>query len=59
VHLAEIGHPVVGDRKYGKGNEGNIRLALHAQSISFEHPSSGKQFTFQTVLKGQAVFSNQ
>lgn len=48
VHLAETGHPIVGDRKYGKGNEGNIRLALHAHSISFKHPSSGKLLTFET-----------
>ena len=48
VHLAEAGHPVVGDRKYGKGHEGNIRLALHAQSISLTHPSSGMRLTFET-----------
>jgi RluA family pseudouridine synthase len=48
VHLSEIGHPIVGDRKYGKGNEVNIRLALHAKSISFKHPSTGKQLTFET-----------
>jgi RluA family pseudouridine synthase len=48
VHLAEIGHPVVGDEKYGKGKEPYKRLALHAKSISFTHPFSGKQFTFET-----------
>jgi len=50
VHCAEIGHPIVGDRKYGKGNEGNIRLALHAKSIFFKHPSSGNQLTFETDI---------
>jgi tRNA pseudouridine32 synthase/23S rRNA pseudouridine746 synthase/23S rRNA pseudouridine1911/1915/1917 synthase len=50
VHLAEIGHPIVGDIKYGKRNERNIRLALHAQSLSFEHPSSGKLLTFETAF---------
>ncbi len=48
VHLAEIGHPVVGDEKYGKGKETYKRLALHAKSISFIHPFSGKQLTFET-----------
>jgi len=48
VHLAGIGHPVVGDRKYGKGNEARTRLALHARSISFRHPFSGEQLTFET-----------
>jgi RluA family pseudouridine synthase len=48
VHLAGIGHPVVGDRKYGKGNEARTYLALHATSISFRHPFSGEQLTFET-----------
>ena len=48
VHLSEIGHPIVGDRKYGKGNEGTNRLALHAKSLSFKHPSTGKLLAFDT-----------
>lgn len=48
VHLSELGHPIVGDRKYGKGDEGKIRLALHAKSLSFKHPSTGKLLTFTT-----------
>jgi tRNA pseudouridine32 synthase/23S rRNA pseudouridine746 synthase/23S rRNA pseudouridine1911/1915/1917 synthase len=48
VHLAEIGHPVLGDKKYGKGKETYKRLALHAKSISFVHPFSGKRLTFET-----------
>jgi 23S rRNA pseudouridine1911/1915/1917 synthase len=50
VHLADIGHPVVGDRKYGKGNDAHKRLALHARSISFQHPFSGTQLTFETKV---------
>jgi len=50
VHLAGIGHPVVGDRRYGKGNMAHKRLALHARSISFRHPFSGKQLTFETKV---------
>jgi tRNA pseudouridine32 synthase/23S rRNA pseudouridine746 synthase/23S rRNA pseudouridine1911/1915/1917 synthase len=46
VHLAGIGHPVVGDEKYGKGDRDHTRLALHARSISFKHPFSGKQVSF-------------
>jgi 23S rRNA pseudouridine1911/1915/1917 synthase len=48
VHLAGIGHPVVGDRKYGTKNEPRARLALHAGSLSFRHPFSGEQLTFET-----------
>ena len=48
VHLADIGHPVAGDEKYGKGKDEYKRLALHARSISFLHPSSGKRLTFES-----------
>ncbi|MFZ2949816.1 MAG: RluA family pseudouridine synthase [Desulfuromonadaceae bacterium] len=48
VHLSEKGHPVVGDRKYGKGNDPYNTLALHARSLSFTHPVSGRRLTFET-----------
>ncbi|NVN91396.1 MAG: RluA family pseudouridine synthase [Desulfuromonadales bacterium] len=48
VHMSEKGHPVVGDRKYGKGNDTFATLALHARSISFTHPVNGKRLTFET-----------
>jgi RluA family pseudouridine synthase len=50
VHMADIHHPVVGDRKYGKPKDIFRRLALHAKSISFKHPATGKQMTFETRL---------
>jgi RluA family pseudouridine synthase len=50
VHLAGVGHPVVGDDRYGKGKGAHKRLALHATSISFIHPFSGKQVTFETTV---------
>lgn len=45
VHLAFLGHPVLGDTKYGKDNEFK-RLALHAQSIGFIHPATGEFVEF-------------
>jgi RluA family pseudouridine synthase len=42
VHLASIGHPIVGDTKYGRDNDPQPRMALHAWSISFKHPFSGQ-----------------
>jgi RluA family pseudouridine synthase len=48
VHLASIGHPVVGDEKYGGGKKAYNRLALHAKSITFTHPISGKRLAFDT-----------
>lgn len=50
VHLSGKGHPVVGDRKYGKGNDGVATLALHARSLSFTHPVSGRRLTFATAI---------
>ncbi len=50
VHMADEGHPIVGDRKYGKGPDGYERLALHSRSISFQHPTSGEQLTFEAEV---------
>jgi len=50
VHMADRGHPVVGDRKYGKANDRYSRLALHSKSISFRHPTSGEQMTFESKV---------
>lgn len=47
VHSALIGHPIKGDRLYGKRKEGE-RLALHAASISFTHPGTGKPVSFSS-----------
>lgn len=43
VHLADRGHPVVGDEKYGKS--GFKHLALHAWSIEFTHPFNKERIT--------------
>jgi len=50
VHLADRGHPVVGDKKYGEKDRWHKRLALHSRSISFKHPVSGKQLTFEAPI---------
>jgi tRNA pseudouridine32 synthase/23S rRNA pseudouridine746 synthase/23S rRNA pseudouridine1911/1915/1917 synthase len=50
VHLAEKGHPVVGDTKYGQGKSVAHNLALHAASLSFNHPVNGRRLTFTTVM---------
>ena len=50
VHLADSGHPIVGDKKYGDGKPSRKRLALHAFSIFFHHPYSGKPCSFETGI---------
>ena len=50
VHLSDIGCPIVGDRKYGASAEYIRRVRLHACSISFPHPVSGKIITVESPM---------
>ncbi|MCM2354650.1 MAG: RNA pseudouridine synthase [Pseudobdellovibrio sp.] len=43
VHMAELGHPIVGDVKYGKSTSKFKNLALHSASLEFTHPFSKKR----------------
>jgi len=52
VHLAGIGHPVVGDTKYGKEKRGQHNLALHACSLSITHPFTRERLTFKATAPG-------
>lgn len=45
VHLAHIGHPILGDVRYG-ADAGFFRQALHAHRLGFLHPAKGKQVEF-------------
>lgn len=64
AHMAELGHPIVGDGKYGGSGQENLgdgwgaqlggeisrKLHLHARSISFDHPITGKRITVTAPL---------
>ncbi len=64
AHMAELGHPIVGDGKYGGSGQENLgdgwgaqlggeisrKLHLHARSISFDHPISGHRVTITADL---------
>jgi 23S rRNA pseudouridine1911/1915/1917 synthase len=53
VHLAAIDHPVICDSLYARRRGpllGFSRLALHAYSLSFSHPETGKEVIFQAPL---------
>jgi len=65
VHLAHIGHPLLGDSTYGSGFKASIgtltqaaqerlkqlgRQALHAAELGFEHPVTGKKLRFSSPL---------
>lgn len=52
VHLSEIGYPVVGDTVYsnGKNKFGVVGQCLHAKSIDFKHPITGKVMHLEAQL---------
>jgi 23S rRNA pseudouridine1911/1915/1917 synthase len=51
VHTKHIGHPVCGDPIYGSPKGAKVpRLMLHAYSLSFTHPTTGKRMTFTAEL---------
>jgi 23S rRNA pseudouridine1911/1915/1917 synthase len=69
VHLAERGHPLIGDPVYGAragravaraGLEGAAvagfrRQALHARLLGFTHPSSGEELHFESALPADLI----
>ncbi len=55
VHMAHIGHPVVGDTLYGRARKHHLpetpqRQMLHAAKLSFNHPATGKRLSFEAPL---------
>ena len=48
VHMQDLKHPVLGDVKYGDGNNPIGRLALHAFKLSFYHPVTNELMEFET-----------
>jgi 23S rRNA pseudouridine955/2504/2580 synthase len=64
AHMAELGHPIIGDGKYGGSGQENLgdgwgaqlggdisrKLHLHARSISFDHPMTGARITITAEL---------
>lgn len=55
VHLTARGLPVAGDPLYGSRSQvplpgGKVRLALHAERLAFEHPTSGERMAFEAPV---------
>lgn len=61
VHMQDIGHPVLGDKKYGDGNDPIGRLCLHAYRLDFYHPRTGEVMNFETPFPKEfmKLFSSQ
>ena len=60
VHLAHIGHPILGDEKYGDfalnkalRKRGLKRMFLHAAELSFDHPATGERLTVRSPLPAE------
>jgi 23S rRNA pseudouridine1911/1915/1917 synthase len=50
VHLAAIGHPVIGDATYGAESADFPRQFLHAHRLGFRHPADGREMSFTSEL---------
>ncbi len=50
VHLAHLGHPVMGDNMYGERSRRMARQALHAASVTFRHLKDNHEITVQSPL---------
>lgn len=53
IHARYLGHPVVGDDKYGSGGE--ERLMLHAEALCFEHPRESRSITVRSARAEEAL----
>ena len=50
VHMEDLGHPVVGDKKYGASSNPIKRLGLHASALALLHPKTGELIRFQAAM---------
>jgi 23S rRNA pseudouridine1911/1915/1917 synthase len=50
VHMQNVGHSVVGDKRYGSKRDPLHRLGLHAQVLSFCHPVTGEVLRYATNI---------
>ncbi|OJU56163.1 MAG: RNA pseudouridine synthase [Bacteroidales bacterium 45-6] len=50
VQLESVGHPIVGDKKYGSQQNPLRRMALHAYELSFIHPITSLRLEFKSLI---------
>lgn len=55
VHARDLGHPIVGDRKYGAKASPIHRLALHARTLRFAHPRTRQDMRFELPVPSRFV----
>lgn len=54
VQLSHIGHPLIGDKKYGENTPGYLPLGLCSYHIGFEHPGTHQKVTYEIEPAGKA-----
>jgi 23S rRNA pseudouridine1911/1915/1917 synthase len=55
VHLASIGHPIVGDAVYGRPDSALGRPALHAMRLRLRHPADGSERSYESAVPEELV----
>jgi 23S rRNA pseudouridine1911/1915/1917 synthase len=55
VHLASIGHPIVGDAVYGRPDLALGRPALHAKRLRLVHPGDGSERSFESAIPPELI----
>jgi len=55
VHMADLGHALLGDTRYGKAKDPVKRLALHAHTLAFTHPRTGERLEFLAPVTGELL----
>lgn len=55
VHAHDLGHPIVGDRKYGAKASPIHRLALHARTLRFAHPRTRRDMNFELPVPSKFI----
>ena len=50
VHMNDMGHPVVGDKKYGARTNPLKRLGLHAHKLTIKNPITSEEMTFESKM---------
>ena len=53
LHLAELGHPIIGDRLYGTGEDDGMDLQLTAYLLAFRCPVSGERVEYRLRVDGE------
>jgi pseudouridine synthase, RluA family len=56
VHMQELGHPIIGDKKYGSKKNLIKRLGLHAYKLAFIHPVTNKKMEFETDIPKEFIY---